>query len=263
MWDAIIISPFTNIMLFINNLVGQNFGITIILFTILIRLVTWPLNSAQIKSTKVMQAMQSDKKFLEIQSKYKNDREKLAQAQMDLYKEKGYNPFASCLPLIIQFPIIIGLYQTLILALANTPLDLLNLTRHVYTGFINISQVVPLSSHFLWMDLGQPDRVFIPGIPWGIPVLAIVVVITTYLQQKMITPPSATPNDQNAQMMGMMSIYMPLLMGWIAWTLQAGLAVYFVVTNLFTIGQYIIMGNVNWSSLLPKRKVASAPVKKN
>jgi YidC/Oxa1 family membrane protein insertase len=133
----------------------------------------------------------------------------------------------------------------------------------VYTGFINISQVVPLSSHFLWMDLGQPDRVFIPGIPWGIPVLAIVVVITTYLQQKMITPPSATPNDQNAQMMGMMSIYMPLLMGWIAWTLQAGLAVYFVVTNLFTIGQYIIMGNVNWGSLLPKRKVASAPVKKN
>src|SRR5512137_2611838 len=135
MWNQIIIYPFTNVLLGIYGLIGHNFGIAIILFTILIRLVTWPLNASQLKSAKVMQDLQQDKAWQDIQKKYAKDKEKLAQEQMRIYKERGINPFASCLPTLIQFPIIIGLYQSIIRALAATPLSLLQLSLSMYTIF--------------------------------------------------------------------------------------------------------------------------------
>ncbi len=263
-WDSFIIQPFMNVLLSIYTLVGHNFGIAIILFTILIRIITHPLMVKQIKGTQGMQDLQKNEKWLAIQEKYKNDKEKLAQEQMALYKELGINPFASCLPMLIQFPIIIGLYQVIIQAMANTPYDLLKLVRHVYPwlGFLDVARLIPLNKAFLWMDLGQPERIFIPGLNFGIPVLAILVVITTYLQSKLLTPPSANPKDQSAQMTGMMNIYMPIFMGWLAWTLASGLSLYFVVSNLFGILQYALLGKANWKSLMPGYKPPALPAAK-
>lgn len=256
-WDTIIIQPFMNVLLFIYNLVGQNFGIAIILFTILIRVITHPLMVSQIKGTQGMQDLQKNEKWLAVQEKYKNDKEKLAQEQMALYKELGINPFASCLPMIIQLPIIIGLYQVIIQAMANTPYDLLKLVRHIYPGFLDVSKLIPLNNEFLWMNLGQPERVNIFGV--GVPLLAILVVITTYIQSKLLTPPSANPKDQSAQMTGMMNLYMPIFMGWLAWTLASGLSLYFVVSNLFGILQYALLGKANWKSLVPGYKPPAPP----
>ncbi len=257
MWDALIITPFVNVLLLIYNTVGQNFGIAIILFTLLIRLITHPLTARQLKSSQAMQDMQKDERWLAIQKKYKDDKEKLAQEQMKFYQELGINPLASCLPTLIQFPIIIGLYQSVTRALASTPLDLLSFTRHIWPGLLKVETLIPLNNQFLWMDLGQPERVVLPFLPFGIPVLAIVVVATTYLQSKLMTPPSSGPNDQSAQMMGMMNIYMPLLMGYMAWTLASGLALYFLVSNVIGILQYAMLGKLNWSNLLPSRKPAT------
>lgn len=259
MWDAIIISPFINVLLFIYNLVGQNFGIAIILFTILIRLITHPLMVQQMKGTQGMQDLQKNPKYIEMQEKYKNDKEKLSQEQMALYKELGINPFGSCLPMLIQFPIIIGLYQAIIQVMANSPLDLLRLTRHIYPGFLDAATLVPVHNMFLWMNLGQPERVYIFGV--GIPILAILVVITTYVQSKLTTPAPANPKDQSAQMTGMMTLYMPIFMGWLAWTLASGLSLYFVVSNVIGILQYALLGKADWKNLLPGRKppVVTAP----
>jgi YidC/Oxa1 family membrane protein insertase len=129
MWETIIIQPLTNLLLWIYDVLGHGphmFGLAIILFTILIKLITWPLNAAQVKGAQAMQELQNDKDWQDIQKKYAKDREKLAQEQMRIYKEKGINPFASCLPTLVQFPIIIGLYQSIIRALSATPLDMLN-----------------------------------------------------------------------------------------------------------------------------------------
>lgn len=250
-WDAVIITPFTNVLLFIYNLVGQNFGVAIILFTILIRLITHPLTVAQIKGTTGMQKLQTDPRFKEIQEKYKNDKERLAQEQMALYKELGINPFASCLPLLIQFPLIIGLYQSLYKAMANTPLDLLILSRHLYT-FIDLNKLIPINNQFLWMDLSQPERVYLPFLPQlGIPVLAILVMITTYLQSKLMSPPPANPKDQSAMMANMMNIYMPFLMFYMSFTLASGLALYFIVSNVISVAQYAVLGKVNWKNVIP------------
>jgi YidC/Oxa1 family membrane protein insertase len=247
MWD-LFISLFVNVLIWIYDVVGNNFGLAIILFTILIRIVTWPLNAQQMKGAAAMQNLQNDKEWQAIQKKYAKDREKLAQEQMRVYREKGINPFSSCLPTLIQFPIIIALYQSIIRALASTPLELLKLSRSI--SLPNVSELIPLNSSFLWMDLGRPEAVLIFGI--GIPTLAIIVAITTYIQAKLTMPTSATPGDQSAAMSSMMSIYMPLLLGYFALTFASGLSVYFITSNILGIVQYAMQGKANWRNLLPK-----------
>lgn len=252
MWNTLIINPMVNTLLWIYSVLWQNFGLAIIVFTLLVRLITYPLNASQMKSQQAMQEMQKSKKWQEIQKKYKDNREKLAQEQMALYKEMGINPMASCLPMLIQFPVIIGLYQAIIRALAVTPIQLLDLSAHIYP-FINAASLIPLHNRFLWMDLSQPERLMVFG--FGIPVLAVLVVITTYVQSKLMTPPPQPgAGDQSAQMTQAMNLYMPFLMGWLAYSFSSGLALYFVASNVFTILQYAAMGKVQWSNLLPGRK---------
>src|SRR5512133_587833 len=142
MWDAFI-NVFVNVLLFIYNLVGQNFGIAIILFTILIRLLTHPLMVQQIKGSQGMQNLQQDPRYQEMQKKYKDDKEKLAQEQMKLYKELGISPFAACLPTLIQFPIIIALYQSITKAMASAPLDVVHLIQNIYPGVLDVTKLIP------------------------------------------------------------------------------------------------------------------------
>jgi YidC/Oxa1 family membrane protein insertase len=263
MWDNIIIKPFISALLFIYDLIGGNFGLAIILFTVLIKAVTHPLTAKQIKSSNALQEMQTDKDWLEIQKKYKNDRDRLAQEQMKFYKEKGISPFASCLPTLIQFPIIIGLYQSIIQTMGNAPIQMLNLVSKSSSWLTNVFSfipgltepinLIPLNSDFLWMNLGRPERVYIPGISFGIPVLAIFVVITSFLQTKLMSTPST--DQQSQQMTGMMNLYMPILMGWFAYSFASGLALYFVASNVITIIQYAVLGKLNFSNLTRKKKV--------
>jgi YidC/Oxa1 family membrane protein insertase len=255
MWETIIVNPFTNALLWIYQLIGGNFGIAIILFTILIRVITHPLMASQIKGSTKMQEMQSSKEWLDIQKKYKDDKEKLAQEQMKYYKEIGYNPLSSCLPSVIQIPLIFGLYQSITRAMAASPMQLLTLTRTVYP-FFHIADLVPLNSKFLWMNLGQPERVYAFGI--AIPFLAIIVAITTYIQSKVTMPMSTNPGDQGAMMGKMMALYMPLLLGYFALTFASGLSVYFIIGNLVGIAQYALLGKVNWRALIPGQKPAPA-----
>jgi YidC/Oxa1 family membrane protein insertase len=248
----LIINPMLNTLLWIYSILG-NFGLAIILFTILVRMVTYPLTIQQLKGASKMQEMQKSKEYLAMQKKYKNDKQKLQQEQMKLYKEKGVNPLGSCLPTLIQFPVIIGLYQSIIRALAVTPMQMTALFYNIYP-FSDVAKLLPIDSTFLWMDLSQPERLYVFG--YGIPVLAIIVLITTYFQSRLITPPSQ-PGEQGAQMTQMMNLYMPLLMGYLALTFAAGLALYFVTSNVITILQYAFMGKANWKNLNPFKKAGS------
>jgi YidC/Oxa1 family membrane protein insertase len=258
MWNTIILGPMTNVLIWIYDFIFHNFGIAIILFTIVIRLITFPLTASQLKSQKKMQELNSSKKWQETQKKYKDNKEKLAQEQMAIYKEMGINPLASCLPLLIQFPIMIGLYQSISLAMAQAPIQLLNLSRTIY-AFIPAAALIPVKSQFLWMNLALPekDTLLFPGLPFPIPILTILVVLTTFLQSKLMTPASSNPGDQGAQMSKSMNLMMPVMMGFITWSLASGLALYFIVSNVLGIAQYAMMGNVHWSNLLPKRKAVS------
>jgi len=260
-WNGLIINPMVNTLLGIYAVLirmfgpENMFGIAIIIFTILIRLVTYPLTMSQMKSARAMQDMQKSKKWQDIQKKYKDNREKLSQEQMALYKEMGISPFGSCLPTLIQFPLIIGLYQAIIRALAVTPSQLLDLANHIYP-FINGAALIPLNNLFLWMNLSQPERLYIFG--FGVPFLAILVVISTYIQSKLMTPPPQ-PGEQGAQMAQAMNLYMPFLMGWLAYSFPSGLALYFVTSNVVGIMQSAAMGKVNWRNLIPALPKGASP----
>jgi YidC/Oxa1 family membrane protein insertase len=247
MWQTIVIQPFVNVLLLINSLV-HNFGVSIILFTILIRLLTHPLTVQQFKATRAMQTLQEDPRYIKMQEKYKNDKERLAQEQMKLYQEHGIKPLGSCLPTLIQLPIILGLYQSVTRAMAASPLELFNLQQIIYPKMVNAANLLPLENQFLWMDLGQPERVTIFGL--SIPLLAILVVATTYLQSKLLQPPTQA-NDQGAMISKSMNIYMPILMGFMAYSLASGLAIYFLTSNIFGIFQYALLGRANWSNIFP------------
>jgi len=245
---SVVIDFMITVMIFIYRFVGESFGITIILFTILIRLATWPLNAQQMKGAKAMQDLQNDKEWIAAQKKYAKDREKLAQEQFRIQRERGINPLSSCLPTLIQFPILFALIPSITYAIGSYPLSLLKLSRSVF--FQDVTTLVPLNSKFLWMDLGLPERTVILGI--AIPVLALIVALTTYIQSKLTMPSSSpNPNDQAAATARIMSIQMPIMLFLFSLNYASGLSIYFITSNILSIVQYAMMGKVNWRNLLP------------
>ena len=167
-----IIIPFVNALLYIYQFLGENFGFAIIIFTILTRLALYPFSRSQMKSSQAMQEIQQDPAWLKIQKKHKNDKQKLQEEQAKFYKEKGINPLGSCLPTLLQLPIIFGMYGAIARVMAATPLQLVQLASSVTMP--SAASLIPLNSSFLWItDLSQPERLFLPFLPeFGIPVLA-------------------------------------------------------------------------------------------
>jgi YidC/Oxa1 family membrane protein insertase len=201
------------------------FGFAIILFTVVVRLATFPLNVQQIRSAKAMQELQP--RLKELQEKYKNDKEKLAQEQMRLYKEAGVNPLGGCLPTLVQMPIWFALYQAL----------------------IQLSHEGLLAEGFLWIpSLAGPvaDRTgglswlwpLPPSIGWG-PALAylvlpVLLIVSQLYMQQMMTP--ANPDPQQASMNSVMK-FMPFMFGYFALVVPSGLTLYWFTSNLLAIVQ--------------------------
>jgi YidC/Oxa1 family membrane protein insertase len=221
-----------NSLVALSSYLFNSFGLTIIILTIIIRACMYPLTARQLRSSRAMQALQP--KIAELQKKYAKDKQKLAQEQMRLYKESGVSPAGCAVPMIIQLPVWIALYQSIIKALGVTPEDLLGLSRYLWSWPILYS-TLPLNSHFLWFDLVSGNL--------GV---AVLVGVTMWLSQKMVTPETTDP-QQKAQ--GQMMLWMmPLLFGFIAMNLPSGLALYWIVSNIFSIAvQYFVIGG--WGGL--------------
>lgn len=239
-------NPFTTALLFLYQILGQNIVLTIIVFTLIIRLLTFPLTYQQLKSSKAMQTLQP--KLKELQEKYKGDREKLAAAQMELYRENGVNPLAGCLPLIVQLPILLGLYGAISRSLAATPLQVLDLGHRLLVP--SLANLIPLQNSFWIWNLGVPDTTFI---------LPIIVVATTWLQQKLIMPvnPNADPKDPSVAMSRNMTIMMPLMIGFFSINFASGLSIYWTVSNIAGILQYALLGKVDVRAAFGLKKPAA------
>ena len=228
-WHLIIGNPILNVLIALSHILGGSFGLAIIALTVIVRLVSWPLTRRQLQSTKALQDMQP--KIQELQKKYGKNQQKLQQEMMKLYKEAGVNPLGCLWPMLIQLPVWIALYQAIMRALATTPEHLLDLAHRLYSWEI-VTQAIPLSSRFLWLDLGQPDPYWI---------LAIVVGGTMWAQQKMTTAPSVDPRQQSTARM--MTLMMPFMFGFLTLMFPSGLALYWAVSNIIgIITQYFVTG---------------------
>jgi len=237
MWQNLVVGPLSSALAFLAEVLASlgvpfAWGFAIIAFTLLIKLVTLPLSWQQVQSSKKMQELQP--RLQALQKKYANNKEKLAQEQMKLYKEAGVKPLGGCLPSLVQLPIWIGLYQAL-LKLANA--------GALTGGFLWIQDLsfpnpqVGLS--WLWPPGSAPAW---PG--WGEAVgylvLPILTVLTQVVTQRMMTPSS---EDQTQSAMNSAMMFMPFMFGFFALTFPSGLALYWVTSNLFTMAQqYFLLG---------------------
>ncbi len=268
MWNQLIIFPFTNTLLLLYGWLGNSFVLSLVVLTILIRMLLLPLTAKQQKSQAKMQAMQPEIK--RVQEKYKGEPERI---QKEL-KKIGYSPasmLGGCLPMLVQFPILIGMYRSIERAIPHAPLQMVDLYQAAYTSwFPDFPNLIPVNRHFLWMDLSHPDRLYLPFYPdIGIPILPVLVYLTTVLQQKMMAPPTADPTDQSAQMQRSMMTMMPLMFAFFALQFSSGLSIYFITANIATIGQYMYLNRerLEWINMkipggiqLKIPSVAAAPL---
>jgi len=224
-WYLIIGDPVLNVLIALSHILDGSFGLAIIVLTIIIRLISWPLTKRQLNSTKALQDMQP--KIQELQKKYGKNQQKLQQEMTKLYKEAGVNPLGCLWPMLVQFPIWIALYQAIMRALATTPENLLDLAQRLYSWNV-VNQAIPLSSQFLGLDLGQTGGAQGAGL-----FLAIIVGGTMWVQQKMTQAPAVDPRQASTSRM--MLLMMPLMFGFLTLMFPSGLALYWAVSNIIGI----------------------------
>ena len=187
----------------------DNYALSIIIMTVIIRLIILPLYSMQRKSNEQMMAVQP--KIKEIQAKYRDNPEKMNEKLQEIYEEHKIRPAMGCLPLLIQLPIIWGLF-----ALLRNPMDYI----------ANSDMVIAVHESFFWIhDLTQPDL-------WILPIIAGV---ATYISMR-ITTVSQGNNPANATMKAM-QYFMPVMIVWMGRTLPAGLCMYWIMSYIFQIVQ--------------------------
>lgn len=212
---------------------GHDFGLAVIVLTLLIRFILYPLMAQSIKSQKVLAELQP--KIQEIQKKYKDNKTEQSRATMELYRKEKFNPFGGCLPLLIQFPILIALYQVFWRGFQPEQL-------HYLYSFVPHPGII--NTDFLGIiNLAQPSILF-----------AILAGVGQFFQSKMMMPQMAQSqqkNDQMSQFSGVMQkqmlYFLPLFTVFILWKLPAAIGLYWLITTLFSIvQQYLIYKKPNY-----------------
>ena len=237
-FTLVLLNPMINFLVILNNLLFGSFGLAIIAFTIIIRLVTWPLTYRQLHATRAMQGIQP--RIQEVNKKF-SDPKRRQEEVMKIYKEAGVNPLGCAGPLVLQFPILIGLYSAVRLALATSPEALERLSGHLY-NWSYIQHGVPLQDHFLGMDLRT-----------GNILMVVLVAATTYAQTKTTATPATMDEKARAQQQ-MMAYMMPLLFGFFALSFPAGVSLYWIVNSVVGIGFNVAVYGLHigtWVNLEP------------
>lgn len=231
---AIFVQPLMNLLFLIYGIIpGHDFGMSVILLTIIIRMALWPLTAKQLHSQKKMQALAPD--IAKLKKQAGGDKQKESQLLMELYKEKEISPFSACLPALLQFPFLIALYFVFRKA-TQDPAAIANMLYAPIKSLPYIQSLIQNPSSFNPTLFGLINMAK-PSI-----FLAILAGITQYIQVKMIAPKKTDTKDSQAQATAMMNYLFPFLTTFIAWKLPAALPLYWTVTNVMTIGQqYIIM----------------------
>ncbi len=239
---TILAPPLGQLLALLYNIWPNNYGVAIILLTLLVSLLLFPLTLKQTRSMKAMQEIQPEIKKL--QKELKGDKEELNKQMMALYKERGVNPAAGCLPLIVQMPIWFALFRVLRVGPSSADPTVLDPTDIIPADSDLAGALIDGNSHFLGMDMLQsPQSAMSDGLSAAIPalILIIAVVATGFYQGYQMTKRRKNDGKQEeskqAQQMQTVMKIMPLFMGFISWGFPTGLVLYFAVSNLFRIAQ--------------------------
>ena len=253
MWDAIR-EALGTVLAFFYSII-PNSGVAIILLTVAVRLVLFPLTAKQAKSMLAMQRVQPEIKKL--QAKYKNDRQKLNEEMMKFYKENEINPLGGCLPLVIQMPVFIALYQTLRDIQKFIPTDS-KMFMDICHGAKHAAACKTPDMKFAGMNLTtSAAKAADHGIGKALPYLVLValVVVTGFVQQRQTMRNQTNPNPQ----MAIIGKVFPIVFAFISWSLPAGVGLYFATSNLWQVGQQeFVFRTIGTAAGPPKKKGRAA-----
>lgn len=255
----VVIYPFVSALMFFYNLTG-NLGVAVVVVTILVRMVMLPIVIPSLRSAKKMRELSP--KLKELQAKYKDDKTKLAQAQMDFYRENGLNPTSGCLPQIFQIAILIIFYNAFnhIIMFTGGKLSLIDLNRSMLPIF-QIQEGFKFNMGFLGTDLSAvPSKIFATGNMQALIVPVVLLVLSGLLQfvsAKVLMPEAKTgeevvkketPKDKEDDMMAAMrtqSLYvMPAMTLFIGWNFAVGMILYWLVSSLAILLQQVLAEKV-------------------
>lgn len=246
-FGLLVTGPLGSILSYIYSFT-KSYGLSIILFTIFIKVVLLPLAIKQQKSMVEVQKIQPI--LADIQKKYKNDKEKLQQETLKVYQEHKVNPAGGCLPLLIQLPIIFGLYRviyqplTYILKMSQQEISEMaaKLGLNARDEIKIAEQMKNINLEFLGLNLAQIPQFNVPSVLWLIPITAA---LTTYLSSKLTSvTTSSSQNQQAVQMQNSMMTVFPIMTGFICFSLPAGVGLYWVVSNLLQMVQQIFLNKI-------------------
>ncbi|MET0831678.1 MAG: YidC/Oxa1 family membrane protein insertase [Acidimicrobiia bacterium] len=262
-------NPFTalvnalgSILTFFYDIV-PNYGVAIIFLTLMVSFLLFPLTLKQTRSMKAMQEIQPEIK--RIQKEYKDNKEEMQKQMMALYQERGVNPAAGCLPLLLQMPIWFALFQ--VLRVAPDAANPGQLTGTAIDESSALGQaLLNNNADFLGMHLLQtPAQAFSSfGLPEALPyiILVLIVISAGYYQTRQTTKRAAASGQAQNQPAGMQTVMkiMPVLFGFFSWNFPTGLVLYFATSNLFRIGQQATIFSMDERNAAAKaRSVASSP----
>lgn len=257
-FNLILIAPLTNGLILFYRLLGENMGLAIIGFSLALRFLLNPLTKPYMESMKKIKEVEPQLKKLK--EKYKNDQKGLMQAQSDFYKEKGVNPSAGCLPYLLQIVVLIALFNVFTRVLSVDGDIIPKLNELLYPP-LRLAQETVLNTKFLWLDVTKPDNIVIPGLPFALPGIALILAALVQLvSAQMMTPyfkeekkiakkTESKEDDLQVSMQKSMSLTFPLFTLIIGLKFPSGLVLYWFLFSLWqAVQQYQTSG---WGGLTP------------
>ena len=257
-FTIILVQPLTNGLILFYKYLGQNLGIAIILFSLVLIFILRPLTKPYLESMKRIKLLEPQ--LAKLRKKYKNDKMRMSQAQAELYKQNKINPTAGCLPYILQFAVLIALFRVFTTALSSQEIAAGNLNQLLYPP-LKFSDGQILNTKFLYMDTSKPDTFTIPGISFGFPGLFLILATVAQFLSVKITAPYIKKEEQIAKktkgdlddtqvvMQKSMMYMMPLMTLFFGLKLPSGLALYWLVYSVVNVWQQVTMSG--WGALTP------------
>ena len=252
LWHLLLYQPLINALIFLYQILFHNLGWAIIVLTVIIRAVLIPLTMPSLKAAKKMKELAPE--IEKLKKKYGNDKQQLAKAQMELYRQHGANPAAGCLPQIIQLIILIALYQAFIHVLKPDGDVIARLNQVLYPS-LKLAEGTVIKTQFFWLNLAKPDVFRLPGFSFPLPGLFLIVAaLIQFISSKMMQPAvtqaqkeadkTKTKSDDMATAMQSQMLYLfPLMTIFIGYSFPSGLILYWFIFSFFTaIQQYFVSG---------------------
>lgn len=243
MFNTFLYQPLFQSLLFLTKILGGSLGLSIIALTLLLRFVLIPLTIPSLRSAQKIKALKPE--LDKLKAKYGDDKKQLQMEQLKLYQQHGVNPAAGCLPTLIQFAILIAMYRVL--------MDFI--TKNGELGTINL--------HFLWFNVSQPDPIYILPLLTGVSQLLLSLMLSPAIEHHPETTKAKTEDVQEMAetMQQQMLFIMPVMTAVLALRFPAGLALYWLITTVFSaVQQYFVSG---WGGLARYLSLARQHVRKS